>query len=251
MVKKRKVKTAGQQARSQTSAGRRRFLKTAAVTAGAAASNGIDRRVPAGVVPEHEGRQAGAGGRFLLGDQGDRGPGHQGPGLQGRDADSRPFSAAEPLGHPAAVHRHRRHRVLLPAPLAAARHAAAHRPGKDQVVGQGGADLHQGRVSGRPQGVQPGRAALRSAVRERAGGDKKFATKAPPSGSPAYPRFTTPTRWAFGPTWSSARSRAGPNCSTPSGRARPRSCRCPVSASWTRPWRSKRAATSSTRTKAT
>ena len=41
MLKKGKVKAAGQQARSQTSAGRRRFLKTAAVTAGAAATTGL------------------------------------------------------------------------------------------------------------------------------------------------------------------------------------------------------------------
>ena len=38
MVKKSRVKGFGQSAKTQTSAGRRRFLKTAAVTAGAAAS---------------------------------------------------------------------------------------------------------------------------------------------------------------------------------------------------------------------
>jgi len=41
MLKKGKVKTAGQRARSQTSPGRRRFLKTAVVTAGAAATTGL------------------------------------------------------------------------------------------------------------------------------------------------------------------------------------------------------------------
>ena len=41
MVKKSRVKGSGQSAKSQTSAGRRRFLKTAAVTAGAAASTGL------------------------------------------------------------------------------------------------------------------------------------------------------------------------------------------------------------------
>src|SRR5260221_2935018 len=41
MLKKAKAKTAGQRARTQTSAGRRRFLKTAALTAGAAATTGL------------------------------------------------------------------------------------------------------------------------------------------------------------------------------------------------------------------
>ena len=41
MLNKGKLKTAGQRAGSQTSAGRRRFLKTAAVTAGAAATTGL------------------------------------------------------------------------------------------------------------------------------------------------------------------------------------------------------------------
>ncbi len=41
MVKKSRVKGSGQPAKSQTSAGRRRFLKTAAVTVGAAASTGL------------------------------------------------------------------------------------------------------------------------------------------------------------------------------------------------------------------
>ena len=41
MVKKGRVRSSGKQAKEQTSPGRRRFLKTAAVTAGAAASTGL------------------------------------------------------------------------------------------------------------------------------------------------------------------------------------------------------------------
>ena len=41
MLKKAKSKTAGQRPRTQTSTGRRRFLKTAALTAGAAATAGL------------------------------------------------------------------------------------------------------------------------------------------------------------------------------------------------------------------
>jgi putative spermidine/putrescine transport system substrate-binding protein len=41
MVKKGRVRSSGKQAKAQTSPGRRRFLKTAAVTAGAAASTGL------------------------------------------------------------------------------------------------------------------------------------------------------------------------------------------------------------------
>ena len=41
MVKKGRVRSSGKQAKGQTSPGRRRFLKTAAVTAGAAASTGL------------------------------------------------------------------------------------------------------------------------------------------------------------------------------------------------------------------
>jgi len=41
MVKKGRVRSSVKQAKGQTSPGRRRFLKTAAVTAGAAASSGL------------------------------------------------------------------------------------------------------------------------------------------------------------------------------------------------------------------
>ena len=74
----------------------------------------------------------------------------------------------------------------------------------------------------------------------------------------------SPTKWATGvPTVYNADTlgirpdkvredrQLGRSCSIRSSRARPRSCRCPRSASWTRRWRSKRAATSSTATRAT
>ena len=64
-------------------------------------------------------------------------------------------------------------------------------------------------------------------------------------------RSPMPTRSASGPTSSAARSRAGATCSMATSRARPRCRTIPPSASSTSPWRWRRAATSSTATKAT
>ena len=129
------------------------------------------------------------------------------------------------------------------------RHAPGDRPGEVQVVGQGRADLHQGRISGRQ-------------ARSRRQGF--CPTRCNTSRSPARQDFAKrPTKWATGvPTVYNAdtlgirpdkveRSRPGPSCSIPKFKGKTAIVSCPRSASWTPRWRSIHAATSSTATKAT
>ncbi len=65
------------------------------------------------------------------------------------------------------------------------------------------------------------------------------------------PQVITATPWAIAPTWSIIRSPNGRICSIRSSKARPPSSMCRISASWMRPWLANRAATSSTRIRAT
>ena len=168
MVKKSRVRGSVQQQKSKTSPGRRRFLKTAAVTAGVAASSGLIDGFPLvwsqnikDVTLVHVG-----GSYSAIIDIAKKA--HRGPRLQGRDADCAARRIAQPPADTAEHDRHRGHRVLLPVLHDQEGHAAADRSGEAlQVVGQGGADLHQGRVPGRAQSLDPGHPALQGAVRRR------------------------------------------------------------------------------------
>ena len=104
MVKKSRVKEFRPSRRkSQTSPGRRRFLKTAAVTAGAAASTGLIDGFPLvwsqnikDITLVHVGGSYSA--IIDIAEEGDRGP-----RLQGRDADRPARRAAQPPADAAAI----------------------------------------------------------------------------------------------------------------------------------------------------
>ena len=104
--------------------------------------------------------------------------------LHGRDAGLGRRRAGQPRRHPAQLARHRRPRVLGGPARLPARRDAAGRAEEDQALGPGRPDLHQGRVPGRPQGLDPGHPSLRGAVRagRRRQGVRQVADRLPVAG---------------------------------------------------------------------
>ena len=233
------------------SGGRRKFLKTAAVTAGAAASTGLIDGFPL-VWSQNmkDVKLVQVGGSYSaikeIADQATKDLGFK------VEMQTAPHDALlNRLADPAAVHRHRRHRVLLPAATccrAGTLHPIDLKKIKlwDKVVPIFTKGEYPDGRKVSTQGVLP----FEVQYIEKAG-DKKFATK------PTEPGHRHPDRLqrrhaGHPPRPGQAQDRQLGRAaqSRVEGQDR-RSCRCPASASWTPPWRSRRAATSSTTTRAT
>ena len=113
---------------------------------------------------KYQGRHAGPCRRLVRRDQGDRRPGEQRSRLQGRHAGDHRRRAAQPLADPAEHHRHQQHRQHQAA-LSGRQGRAGVDPGRQiQAVGRDRAALHQGQLSQRQDGLDPGPLADRGDV---------------------------------------------------------------------------------------
>ena len=230
----------------------RRLLLKGAAAGGAIAATEAVTGFPT-VWAQNQGHHAGPCRRLVFGDQRDRRSGDQGPRLHGRDAGDHRRRAAQPLADPAEHHRHQQHRRHIAALLSSARASLQPIPVEQvQVVGQDGAALHQGRVSRTAGGLDPGPSRPSRCSSTSPADGKKFAAQAdrvadrdPDHVQRRHARHPARSRSA------ATDRRAGRTCSTPNSRARRRSSTSRRSASWTSRWRSRRAATSSTATRAT